>query len=91
MRIASKPLRRAEGFYRTLVQWNDLGFRVRKGQKSHKRNSKGVCVFNRSQTHQPKRPRFARSASGQWTDGGQGHVDASECNAGGQLGMYYGM
>jgi len=33
----------------TLQQWNDAGFHVRKGQRSHTRNTKGEPTFERGQ------------------------------------------
>jgi hypothetical protein len=34
---------------KTFKRWKELGFYVRKGEKSKKRNKRGVCVFSEDQ------------------------------------------
>jgi hypothetical protein len=34
---------------KTYKRWDELGFHVIKGEKSKKRNKKGVCVFSEEQ------------------------------------------
>jgi len=38
--------------YKTFSQWNEIGFHVVKGEKSHKRNKKGECLFSEKQVRQ---------------------------------------
>lgn len=50
-----------ERLYKTAQQWSSQGYSIRKGQKSHRRNSEGVCVFHPNQVvhkscfYKPKR------------------------------------
>jgi hypothetical protein len=37
---------------KTFKRWNELGFYVIKGEKSKKRNKRGVCVFSEDQVEE---------------------------------------
>lgn len=37
---------------KTYKRWNELGFHVIKGEKSKKRNKRGVCVFSEEQVEE---------------------------------------
>ena len=38
----------------TWKEWNELGYRIIKGEKSCERNEKGICVFDESQVIEHK-------------------------------------
>lgn len=37
---------------KTFKRWNELGFYVKKGEKSKKRNKRGICVFSEDQVEE---------------------------------------